>query len=477
MPLILPGNVASATAPTGYDVTNSVRLDSDGHFTRTWNDSGGGATWTLSLWFKRGKIDGVNQTFLSGKHSSLAKSVTIRINSDDKIQYLGNYYGANRCNLITSAVFRDPSAWTHLVVGQDSTESTEGDRLKFWINGSRVTAFDTETYYAQNQNDHFNEASTEHQIGAFDDGDEFQGYFAQFCFLHGVQYDADQFGEFDSSSPTVWKPIDISEIATDDSGFFLDFADSDNLGDDESGNTDGANDWTSVNIDATDQATDSPSNNFATFNPLIPYDTEGISMGGCKFYATSTASSPQESAPATMGFNSGKWYAEFESDVIGGSDPWVGFCPYNVTAATFWGILSGSHPMSDHGLGQRRNGVLAGLASGSDESRAWSLGEIVMLALDMDNGKLYIGKEGTWFNSGDPANGSNEIASFTVASYPDMTFGVGGYNGMVWLANFGGCSAFTVSSANQDANGYGNFEFAVPRGFYAACTKNLAEFG
>jgi len=481
MPLILPGNVASATAVAeAYDVDNSVRLDDNGHFTRMWDDTVGGITWTLSLWFKRGAIDGANQTFMSCKYSGLDKSVTIRINSDDKIQYLGNYYGANRCNLITSAVFRDPSAWIHLVVGQDSSEATEGDRLKFWINGSRVTAFDTETYYAQNQNDHFNESSTEHQIGAFDDGDEFQGYFAQFCFLHGVQYDADQFGEFDSSSPTVWKPIDISGIATDESGFFLDFADSDNLGDDESGNTDGANDWTAVNLDATDQATDTPTNNFCTMNPLNQRLTNpaAFSQGNCQM----TTSGSWGSWSASMGSVNGKWYWEAKRN--GSAVTLIGILSENATKSSDSAGNNSllGNPAQYQGVGYHATGTIYPGSGG--ESGGWGAGysanDIISVAMDLDNGKLYFAINGTWSDSGDPTSGATGTGSAK-----DLTVGtefffpsLGSYtDGEGWSGNFGGCSSFTVSSANQDANGYGNFEYAVPSGYYALCSKNLAEFG
>ena len=487
MPLILPGNVASATAVAeAYDVDNSVRLDDNGHFTRMWDDTVGGITWTLSLWFKRGAIDGANQTFMSCKYSGLDKSVTIRINSDDKIQYLGNYYGANRCNLITSAVFRDPSAWIHLVVGQDSSEATEGDRLKFWINGSRVTAFDTEVYYAQNIADHFNESSTEHQVGAFNDGDEFQGYFAQFCFLHGVQYDADQFGEFDSSSPTVWKPIDISGIATDESGFFLDFADSDNLGDDESGNTDGANDWTSVNLDATDQATDTPTNNFCTLNPVATTSGLGseltFSEGNCKI--VNTGSGLWEPSIGTIAATAGKWYAEFKVTALGG--------------AHMYGIMDpvqydDTMPLDNPASISRAYGYSYsnGHATNDGNSAAWgtsfTTGDIISVAMDLDNMKLYMAKNDAWADSGDPTSGATGTGthpyfggasnSARAAGTDFYTFMANIHNSSTNESNFGGCPAFAIASGNQDANGYGNFEYAVPSGYYALCTKNLAEFG
>jgi len=94
----------------------------------------------------------------------------------------------------------------------------------------------------------------------------------------------------------------------------------------------------------------------------------------------------------------------------------------------------------------------------------------------MDNGKFYIGENGTFYNSGDPAAGSNPMASSISGTYLPAVINNSSSGTDQYSFNFGNPS-FTISSGNADANGFGNFEYAVPSGYFALNTKNLSEFG
>ena len=237
---------------TGFNVDNSVRLDNNAYFNRTFGSGGSVKKWTWSSWFKVSYIGGNEQVFFSHFDDSSNFSY-IKINGNNKLEFRAKTSGSTILRYTLTRRFRDPSAFMHLVVALDTSLATSTDRIKIWINGIRETAFDTSTAPAQDAVTLINSAVA-HEIGHAGDGsDYFQGYMSQVCFVDNVQYDADQFGEYNSDSPTIWQPKDVSGLSTGATSFFLDFADSGDLGDDESGNT---NDFTENNLAATDQSTD-----------------------------------------------------------------------------------------------------------------------------------------------------------------------------------------------------------------------------
>ena len=481
MSIIIPANSAVAG---GYDVANGIRLDNNAYLSRTFSEAGaggGGGTfkWTLSLWFKRSLIDG-NEHVLMSRYVNSGKYVTIKINGNNKIEYRV-YNGGDQCRMTTSAVLRDPSAWMHFVIAQDTTLGTAGNRVKFFIGGSRVTAFDTNTEFSQNVGGDFNTASP-HQIGAYNGADEFQGYMGQICFVDNVQYDADQFGEFDEDSG-IWKPIDVSGLSTGATSFFLAFEDSSALGTDSSGDS---NNFSLNNIAATDQTTDTCTNNFATLNSVDNYYPRATLSEGNLLQVSDTyaGTNTGEVAPntSTIGVSNGKWYAEMK---------------YVSTAQHSYGRPGITSNQNGPGNGTSVLGSIPGswgmfLASGSlyngngDTSTSYgsevNVGDIVGMYMDLDNNKLYYADNGTLVSSTGisiTAAASTNLGAYFFGNSDESrntaTFG--------W--NFGGCSAFTVSSGNTDVNGYGNFEYDPSSGtfdgaskdFLAVCTKNLAEHG
>ena len=477
MPLILGTNSIKAT---GFDVDNSVRLDNNAYFSRTFDETGAGAgggtyKWTLSIWFKRSLIDG-NEHVLMSRYVNANKYVTIKINGNNKIEYRV-YNFANQCRMTTTAVFRDIAAWTHFVIAQDTSDGTAGDRTKFFINGSRVTAFDTQTNFNQNVGGDFNTAAA-HQLGAYNGGDEFQGYFAQVCFVDNAQYDADQFGEFDSDSPTIWKPKDVSGLSTGASSFFLDFADSGDLGDDESGNT---NDWTENNIDATDQSIDTCTNNFCVMNALENYYQAATLTDGNLKLLTATSSNVAPSL-ATVGLTAGKWYyeAKYVSDSLAASSGAVGIVGTQILGATNSGMLETAQKYGlylNDGDIWYNNSKVQELGAHIDHTAT------IGIALDFDNNRITFSVDGGWGDGSGNWDESSPHTYYTVAAPSAVDFGAyfpafGDWSSgsIGYEINFGS-PIYSISSGNQDANGYGNFEYAVPSGYFSICTKNLAEYG
>jgi hypothetical protein len=296
--------------------------------------------------------------------------------------------------------------------------------------------------------------------------------------IDGTAYANTDFGEFDSGSPTIWKPKDCKDNLTfGTNGFYLDFADSGDLGDDESGN---GNDFTENNIAAVDQGTDSPTNNFCTMNPLAYRLDSGVSKptyseGNCKLVLADD-SGASKSSMGTIGVTTGLWYWEMKLT----TDNDAAYC----------GITRAEYDPNDNFGGRSiyynsANGALSvgtgtgGTADGS-YGNTYTSGDIVGVAFDATNGVIWFSKAGTWQNSATIAEiGAGTTTNAATTGITMSQFWMPFLEGAdcTWEVNLGGSPAFTVSSGNADGNGYGNFEYAVPSGYYALCTKNLAEYG
>ena len=476
MPLILPGNVASATAAVGYDVANSCRFNSVvvTYMDRTIESPTLGTKWTVSFWVKKD---------LNGDYHHILTSTanpgnwdSIRFDMYDNFQVL--LYGLG-VNLTTTAVYRDVSAWYHFVVACDTTQGVAANRLKLYVNGTQETSFSTETYPDQNLIVNYQVSGKTLRIGAnawdVSSGHEMLGgYLAEVFFIDGVAHAASDFGEFDEDSPTIWKPKDCSgDFTYGTNGFYLDFADSGDFGDDESGN---GNDFSETGMEAIDQATDTPTNNFCTFNPLIPNTAITYSEGNLQ--VVSTSGGGYYAAVGTIGTQSGKWYCEMNaSDGFVGGDKGCGIYRLdnaygattglgNYTTGTTWSYSCSGYVRTNNAT--------------TDNEATFTDGDIIGIAMDLDNNKLYWAKNNTWINSGDPESGATGTGSYAIVAGDFYTFAVtvinDGAEDPVWQANFGS-PMYANSSDAADENGYGAFEYAPPSGYYALCTKNLAEFG
>jgi len=467
MPLILPGNVASATAATTYSIANSCRLDraSSAGLTREMDD-GNEDRWTLSFWVKRGEMVNHTQVLTMGgsNHGIFFSKDSL---TDALLFY--NYIGGDKGQLLTTRKFRDPAAWMHLVFVWDSGNATAGNRMRIYVNGVEETAFATDTNPDQNQDSQFNVDGDTHYIGRESGGNYFDGYIAEYVFIDGTVYAASDFGEFDSDSPTIWKPKDPSGLTFGTNGVWLDFEDSSALGNDVSGNN---NDFTPANLAAIDQCVDTPTNNFATLNP-IAWTTGGgltFSEGNCKL--TNASSGGWKPAISTIAPTNGKWYCEIK---------------ITSSASEHHGILDITqfNDQSNYNLDSLTraylyyyyNGQKINNSSYEDYGDSYTTGDVIGIALDLTNNKVYFAKNGTWQDSGDPTSGATGTgAAYSITDGYDYTFALNQHNSSVSEINYGNPS-WSLSSAVADANGYGAFEYAPPSGYLALCTKNLGEEG
>ena len=458
---------------TGYNIDNSLKLEEDNsEYLERATGGGNGSTTqhTISVWVKRTEL--TKTSFILG----FAHIGRLRFESDDKIEY---QFRSGR-KIETNRKFRDTSAWYHIVVVADSTLATSTDRMKLYINGVRET--DLLTYIPQDQNQGspawgvYN--TYNYRIGySGNAGENFNGYIADAYYINGQTLDPTDFGEFDSDTG-IWKPKQFTgTFGSLDN--YLDFSNSSNLGEDANGGTD----LSANNITSADQAVDTPTNNFCTLNPLVFQNVNGvysfITEGATK--ARSTQFDVFYTYAPTFGVTSGKWYAEFEYE---GSnvDNLVGIL--DIDAVVPFNSRLGKAGAWSVGLYQANGKLYVTSDSGTTETASWGAsaadGDIISVALDMDNHFVYFAKNGTWQNSGVPTSGATGTGG--VAFDSNKTVGMGcstyGYtaDGIIFT-NLGGYTAGTISSAASDANGYGTFEYAPPSGYYALCTKNLAEYG
>ena len=447
--------------------------DDGAYMHKTPGSAGNLRTWTFSAWVKK-CTNGVDNYLLSS-YVDANNTVNVWFNSDDvlecQIKASGNNY-----KLSTNRVFRDVSAWINIIFAVDTTESTEGDRFKIWINGTRETSFATDNYPALNTDGVLND-TTQMNIGKYDSGTTyFDGYMAEVCLVDGSQLAATSFGEFDDDTPTIWKPIDVSGLTFGTNGFYCDYEDSANLGNDANGGTD----LTEVNLAATDQATDTPTNNFCTMNPLDNYyQGSTFSEGNCQV-VTKTGSGSYSFNTATFWLTSGKWYWEIKYSANTSTDHEL-----------MVGIASSLAPDAQDALGEQTNnyayrtstGQTYTGGSGSSYGDTWTLNDIVGVYLDLDNNKLYFSKNGTLQNSGTGVS-ITDPASTTYGAYSPAFGDWSDANSLTGQNNFGGCPSFSISSSVSDDNGFGSFEYSPnitgdgsAKKFYALCTKNLAEYG
>jgi len=480
MPLILPGNVASATAAVTYSVANSCRFN-DGDSPKMVKELGTPTDldkWTISAWVKLGTLPiGTNRVIFQG-HDDGSNYTGLLFTTAHNLEFGNRVGGTHVGRLITDREFRDPAAWYHVVAVWDSDNGTAGDRMKLYVNGVEETSFSTDTNPTSGEASSL-ESGHDAQISSHADGGYYMdGYMAEVCFIDGQALTPTSFGEFNSDSPTIWQPIDVSGLTFGNNGFYLDFEDSSNLGNDANGGTD----FTETNIAAADSSTDTPTNNFCTCNPLDNYYFGAtFSEGNC--YVVTGASS-YTYGTSTFYLTAGKWYWELK--IISGEGAGASQQDFGITPApnpdnggTTWtgvgtDVVSWNTAISDGEI--YKSGTAIETSPGSATT-----GDILSAALDLDNNKLYFAKNGVWISSQDPAAGSNGFAITAAASNPTGVytpfFGDSGAGTATAAWNFGGCPAFAITSAQSDDNNLGKFEYDVPAGFLALCSKNLGSDG
>jgi hypothetical protein len=430
--------------------------------------TGNRKTFTISTWVKRGNI-GTQQAIFSTANGTSNPLNFFGFASDQFSYWEYSDSTTNISDVQTSRLLRDTSAWYHLVASVDTTQATDSNRIKLYINGVQETSFSTETYPSQNADLGFN-LNQAHNIGRYlyTGTAIFDGSMSHFHFIDGTAYDASTFGETDATTG-IWKPKTAPSVTYGTNGFFLKFENSGSMGLDSSPN---GNDFT-VNGTLT-QTVDTPSNVFATLNALTTTNALMIFTNG---NTTCTATGNWLGNVGTLGATKGKWYAEAKiTDPLNFS---IGFAKFGGTFQNNMNTPnSGYLGIGNDSWGFWGNGASANLYHNSINTSYGSVtstNDIIMLAMDLDNGNLYWGKNGTWFNSSNPATSTSPAFSgINIDEY--ITFGTGVENGSVqWNFGNGYFGTTAVSSATSDESGLGIFEYTVPSGYYALCTKNINE--
>jgi len=469
LPTIATGNVASAIGG-GYEVANSCRFnDGDSAYMhKTPGSAGNQITFTISLWCKRGAL-GTKQTLFSAVNDA-NNETECHFETDDTLNFRDNEGGSFQIQKRTTQVFRDCSAWYHLVFS--SVSGTQ----KIWVNGVEVTSWTTDTNGTGTATWNDDNVMT---VGAKNDGsspqDYFDGYIAEFVSIDGLTLTPTSFGEFDEDSPTIWKPIDVSGLTFGTNGFYLDFEDSSNLGNDANGGTD----LTEVNLAATDQTTDTPTNNFCTLNPLT---TNNSSYTFAEGNTKATSSTSWLGSVGTIAMGSGKWYWEV-SYGAGNFGSGIGQLLNDATETIKLSTANeGYSSKYSRGYEYVVNGGYSRRINNDSHSTYGSVpsgDDIIMIAFDADNGIIWTGENGTWNASA--TEGEIEAGTTTNAMYSSINMDqpylpTASIESGNLSYNFGN-PAYANSSDAADADGYGAFEFAPPSGYFALCTKNLAEYG
>jgi len=433
------------------------------YLTRTNGTATTGNKYTWSAWIKRGLV-GTQETVVRTRLSDTNYS---RLRTDpDVLQFEDVISGSVVTNLISDAKLRDLSAWYHVVVRVDYTQATAGDRARIYVNGSEVT-YSTSTRQSQDGSSYFNSANS-HDLGHYNSNNYFNGSMTHVHFCDGYSYAPTEFGETDSTSG-IWKPKTAPSVTYGNNGYFLKMENSSDMGEDSSGNN---NDFTTSGTIT--QTEDTPSNNFATFNPLFDQNSSSISFSNGNLRVDQDTSG-WGTGISSLGVNTGKWYAEFKATSVASN---------GMTA----GIVEEAYPnnlgfVGDTGsIGYHYNGTVYNRGSSSAFGNSYAQGDIIGVAMDLTNGYVYFSKNGTFQNSGDPTSGSSGTGGISIGGTSGSIYFLGqsinasGYHGE---ANFGNGRFGTtaLASSNSDSAGLGLFEYSVPSGYYALCTKNIKNYG
>ena len=443
--------LGASGATGGYEVSRSLRFNQPDNTYLVYQPSSDGnrRKWTWSGWVKRVRLDYTSYILFTSQNDGDGGGnngvSSIYFGSDNKIHVYYDTTGSNHSGAINDNVYRDMNAWYHIVWQVDANNSTS----KIFVNGISQT-ISSSTQPVSGYDYTMNQAGKRMTYGieAWDLNSPASGYVAECHYSDGQLYDADVFAETDPDTGQ-WVPKQNPVITYGTNGHYLNFSDNSSvsaLGTDFSGQ---GNHFTVNNLVVSsgignDSMKDTPTNNFATFNANLPIaSSASYGNGNLEF---STSSSGQKQTTSTFAHDSGKWFAEFRLDsysFTSGSYPYIGV----IAADRFTQTWVGEHGTAVNTLGTAYNNssVISGGFS-------YTAGDIIGMALDVDNLLVYFYKNGTIQNSGNgyaitarPGKGYQFSASLYASSGK-------------WAANFGQIGV----GSNSDANGHGNFTYAVP---------------
>ena len=427
--------------------------------------------YTISVWCKRAKITGYDAFILDG-YADANNRFKLAFQSADKIELWNSHSGTDTFAINTNRVFRDPSGWYNVVVSVDTTDATPGDRVKLYINGVRETSFSSSTDpSASEANNVINESGTTITIGDYQGGSNaYSGCMSHFHFIDGTAYPASTFGSTNSATGQ-WEINTSPSVTYGNNGFFI-LKDSGSVTD-ESGN---ANNFTVASGTLTNTE-DCPSDVFATLNSVANTQSATELTNGNTTH-TDTGGS-WLGAYTTLGAFTGKFYAEgkiidrmnYSFGVIqSGGDSVANINTSNNNLIGRWNDGWGFN-----GNNGTTNKKYHNNSTTDPYGEVFADNDIFMIAVDVTGGKIYFGRNGTWFDSGDPAAGTNP--AFTGETFTNSVhFASGMENGALsWNFGNGYFGTTQIASEGTNASGIGKFEYDVPNGFTALSTKGLNE--
>jgi hypothetical protein len=455
--MVFSNNLLLGAAGAGAGIDQSIRFNKndDAKLTRTFGTATNRKIYTLSVWEKNGNSTG---SLLEYNASGGVTWANITFGQDGRIDYFDYSGGFARIDLRTSSIYRDPSAWYHVVVAVDTTQATSTDRIKMYVNGVQITSFGTATYPSQNFEGFLN-SSVLHLIGDGVNG-PFDGYLAEYHFIDGQALDPTSFGEYNDDG--VWVPIAYTNAAGYGSnGFYITGATASNLGKDFSGNN---NDFTSSGLATTDQMLDTPMLNKATLNPLNLHTTGSVLSDGNLTVTNSGTSGFWRRAYATQSL-SYKTYWEVHADNLGS---------LNMGVSSLSNVPGGvNNPAGNKAAGIQNNEafVTGSYANESSGGRTFpiSTGNYVMLAFDPARGALWMGTEGTWKDgTGSSASSSTILAEIegSGTSYAIFT-GIDADDAIPMIAQY----STSVATARFSS---GDWEGTAPTGYEELSTAFIA---
>jgi hypothetical protein len=427
---------------------------------------------TISAWIKRtGDFGSYNHLFTNSPNPGAWD--TVRFDNDDQLAVRFN----NDTYVIkTNRKFRDTNGWYHIVISVDTTQATASNRVKIYVNGVQETSLASSSYPTQNFETNFNRNSETFQIGAntWSNNQFFTGLMSHVHYVDGTAYTASTFGSTDSTTGE-WKINTSPSVTYGTNGFFI-LKDGNSVTDQS-----GEGNNLTVGAGTLTKTEDCPSNVFATINPLNNYYPASTFSQGNNTIATANANRSYNNA--TLGASSGKYYWEVKgiSNVTSSNGCYLGIASTNPTND---GVSSARYL----GYKQYDYAYMSGNGNWYTNDNTTSYGDtygdndIVGVAMDLDNNKLYFSKNGTWQNSGDPTSGATGTGAISIEDPSGTLNGVytpsvGDYwtSGFTVSFNFGNgyFGTTAVSSAGANASGNGIFEYDVPTGYTALSTTGL----
>jgi len=453
-----------------HQITHSARfqLANTSKMERTPSSSGNRSKWTYSTWVKRTKFN-INTSFFGATRSGYENVFRFEDTSgNDQINLFGFTGSSLDFNIQTKASRRDPNAWYHIVIAFDTTQGTSTNRIKLYVNGEQQTTLQVATYPSQNYSSNVNDSSTPMQIGYGSYGGQyFDGYIAESILIDGLQLDASSFGETKNG---VWIPKDPSGLTFGTNGFWMNYASSGALGNDVSGNN---NDMSTTNLPPHDQMIDTPTNNFPVYSSIYNGNNT-VSEGGLE-----STGGGGEGNSTTFAMSTGKWYWECKAQTVSAYAPTFGIGQSGTgsTNGSQYDIISWQTSAGQLYAGGGYPELMGTITIVQTGVSSLSSGDILSWWLDCDNRKLWIGKNGTIPNSGNPATGANPQASWATnpivgfnSTCQNVASGVGVFNAGQ-NPSFNGTE---TAGTKTDKNGFGLFKYdPSSTDFLATCARNM----